>query len=286
MTNLLEVPFVRENFRRFDFGLFESDDEFDQAKDVLEVLGILGLVKYLKQKRFNQGDYPIRYESPKLREPLEVSSALCDILNLKEIIIDGAYSLHPELEAKVQGLPIIDIGAFVGISTTYFASLFPDSRVIAVEPQTRNYQKLIRNTFPYRDQIFTIKAALQSNFGRSDILESRNRHPYMPLFVAKNSSDLVSQEVVTNVTPDTLLNSGLIDGSDIGILKIDIEGAERDIFTSGAINHLLYRSNILMVETHDQFVPGCSEAVNQVAMACDLELIGQNPHSISVYSRI
>ena len=143
MTNLLEIPFVRENIRRFDLGLFESDDEVDQAKDVLEVLGTRGLIKYLKQNRFNQGDYPIRYANPKLREPLEVSSALCDILNLKEIIVDGAYRLHPALEAKVQGLPIIDIGAFVGISTTYFASRFPDSRVIAVEPQTRNYQILI-----------------------------------------------------------------------------------------------------------------------------------------------
>ena len=56
------------------------------------------------------------------------------------------------------------------------------------------------------------------------------------------------------MTVDEIVSRGAID-----ILKIDVEGAERAIFERKPA--WLSRVRALLIETHDQFVPGCSQAV-------------------------
>ena len=47
--------------------------------------------------------------------------------------------------------------------------------------------------------------------------------------------------------------------SEIDILKIDIEGAEKEIFESGNLDWLS-KIKILVIETHDITKPGCARA--------------------------
>ena len=58
---------------------------------------------------------------------------------------------------------------------------------------------------------------------------------------------------------DELLKwSGL---SKIDILKLDVEGAEKDIFESANCGKWLDCVRQIVVELHDRIVPGCSEAL-------------------------
>jgi len=48
----------------------------------------------------------------------------------------------------------------------------------------------------------------------------------------------------------------------VEILKIDIEGAELEVFSNGA-EEWLSRVNLIIIETHDRFRPGSEEAVRR-----------------------
>jgi hypothetical protein len=48
----------------------------------------------------------------------------------------------------------------------------------------------------------------------------------------------------------------------VDILKIDIEGAELEVFSNGA-EEWLSRVNLIIIETHDRFRPGSEEAVRK-----------------------
>jgi len=208
-----------------------------------------------------------------------MTSALCDILNIKEIINDGAYEIGP-LKHKVEDLPIVDIGAFIGISSAYLASSYPESKVLAVEPLQRNYDFLTANASLYGGQIVTKKCALMSQSGVTSVIESASRHPYMPLFSPGDGA-----RKAMALSPLELIQSTGF-SEELGILKVDIEGGEADLFGSGSMDEILERTRILMIETHDQFVPECTEAVEQAAANSSLILLSNNPHSIRVYSQV
>ncbi len=63
----------------------------------------------------------------------------------------------------------------------------------------------------------------------------------------------------------------------VDILKVDIEGAEKELF-SGARIDWLQRIGIVIVETHDRFKPGSHEAVCRQLAAdfTQLEPHGEN----------
>jgi FkbM family methyltransferase len=48
----------------------------------------------------------------------------------------------------------------------------------------------------------------------------------------------------------------------IDLLKIDIEGSEREVFSASMAQHWLDRVGMILVETHDRFEPGCTDSVN------------------------
>ena len=43
---------------------------------------------------------------------------------------------------------IIDAGANIGLASIWFASKFPEARILAIEPEKSNYELLVRNVEP------------------------------------------------------------------------------------------------------------------------------------------
>ncbi|MHB1865301.1 MAG: FkbM family methyltransferase [Candidatus Saccharimonadales bacterium] len=253
----------------------------EEYAGVLRVLGAIAGFKYFRNKR-NHLDYPIQgLKHPLLKHPINITSALCDILNANEILNHRAYTLHHPKQ-EVDGLPIIDIGAFIGISAVYFASTYPNSTVHAIEPLARNYELLMPNAAAYRGRIITTRAAVLAGNGNASVVGSDRRHPYMPLFASSRVSIEGDNQTVRSIQPASLLDTV---GPAIGILKVDIEGGETELFGSGSMDPLLDITRILMIETHDQFAPGATKAVDQAATASGLTLTSENPHAIRVYTR-
>lgn len=145
---------------------------------------------------------------------------------------------------------IIDCGANVGYASHLFSRHYPSAKIVAIEPDGDNYRMLCDNVklFP---NVHCVKAAIWST---EENLRITNPHAASWAFrVDKADGEDVSG--VKALTIDGVLRESA--EKIIDILKIDIEGAERELFTQGT-TAWLERTKLIFIELHDFLVPGCS----------------------------
>ena len=186
---------------------------------------------------------------PGLRNPIKMRTHTSDILVFNQVFLDGNYDLSINIRPKL----IIDGGAYIGYSTIFFANKFPEATIIAVEPHPSNFALLKENTVNYQN----IELINSGIWNRNAFLKIRNAgRSYWETMVEEVAS--IQEESFEAVTIVELLkNSGY---EKIDILKLDIEGAEKEIF-SDEYEDWLGKVNIIIIELHDWYRPGCSEAV-------------------------
>ena len=152
---------------------------------------------------------------------------------------------------------IVDAGANIGMASIYFTHRYPAAKIIAIEPEASNFAMLARNVRPY-PAIVPVRAALWNRDGEISVCEPD------PATGARGNWAFVTREgpgiKVRAITIRTLMKEMQI--QDVDLVKIDIEGAEKEVFES---SDWLNTARCLMIELHDRFRPGCSEAVDSVA---------------------
>ncbi len=143
---------------------------------------------------------------------------------------------------------IIDAGANAGYTTCYLKAFFPAATVVAIEPDSDN-AKQIRKNF------------LQNNFSDLTLIEG-GLWPKDSWLELKNdfrdgkdwSFYVVESNVETNLKGysfDSLLKQ--FDRSTIDLLKIDIEGGEKELFSHPAMmDTVLQKTKFLAIEIHDE----------------------------------
>jgi FkbM family methyltransferase len=139
---------------------------------------------------------------------------------------------------------IIDAGANVGYSALYFASLFPGVWVLAVEPDPTSFHILARHA-QVNEQIKPIHAALWSH-DRGLTLKTSNNSSWAAQVT--EGAGTPSQRI------DHLLAS--IPNSRPLIIKLDIEGAEREVVAS--CPQVFAAARCIVVEPHDVMNPGAA----------------------------
>lgn len=184
-----------------------------------------------------------------------------DFTVLNSIIGKGEYDIEPGFVPAV----IVDAGANTGASTLYFRMRFPEARIIAVEPEISNFRLLTRNVESCPG-VSCINAALWFRDGWLSLRNPSADH-YAYQFDETDGDDAR----VRSITLSTLMANA---GADtIDILKMDIEGAEYQIFSSGN-NEWLRRVRMLIVELHESIHPGVEELFMKAA--------GSVPHRMFV----
>ena len=145
---------------------------------------------------------------------------------------------------------IVDGGAYVGYSTVYYALAWPEARVIAVEPEPRNLAQLHTNTKALPN-VTVIHGAI---WHRHERLHIENPDAASYSFRMSPASG-ESEGVQAFTVPDLMALAGT---DVIDILKLDIEGAEREVFEHA--ESWIRQAGILCVEVHDRYKPGCTAA--------------------------
>ncbi len=148
---------------------------------------------------------------------------------------------------------IIDGGANIGLSALYFARRFPEATILAVEPDPANCALLQHNT---RDQkrVDAIQAGLWPSSGHLRIKDkSADANAFQVEWAAEPATDTLEATSLEAI----LLNSG---ADCLDIVKLDIEGAEKEVFRAG-FEQWLPKTRLLIVELHDRMIPGCSKAL-------------------------
>jgi FkbM family methyltransferase len=176
--------------------------------------------------------------------PLEVRLRTSDLAVVAQVFVDGEYDTDYGIEPEF----IVDAGANIGASPIYYANRFPGARVVAIEPDPANYA-ILRSNVSRWPQITPVHAALWPE----DAMVELSDHGYGTW----GYQATVSQDgTIPAMSMDWLLESTGLERVDL--LKIDIEGAERDLFD--AAGDWIHRVRAIVIELHDQQTPGCDEA--------------------------
>ena len=119
---------------------------------------------------------------------------------------------------------IIDAGANIGLTALLFHQEYPLSKIIAIEPEISNYKLLVKNT----KEISNIIPLQKGLWSSSKHLRIENPENEKWAFRTKEVFDGEGYDI------DGINVSSLIEKYQlvtIDILKIDIEGAEKEIFS-------------------------------------------------------
>lgn len=163
-----------------------------------------------------------------------------------------------EFAKKWRGVNVvIDAGANIGISTCYFSTLFPSAKILSIEPESGNFSQLIKNT----DSLENVKPLMKALWKNDGVLIIDGTSNETWSFKVKEDDEAHGNESASQI--DAVSIDALVSQFDlecIDLLKIDIEGAEYDLFLEN-YKSWLPRVKYIMIELHDGYKKGCSTTV-------------------------
>lgn len=150
---------------------------------------------------------------------------------------------------------IIDGGAHIGCASVYYALKYPEAKILAVEAEPGN-AAMLRENVKCLPHVEAIHAAI---FDRAGFVALENPQGEAWEFRVKSNGKEVQDSAsrIPTVTMDDLV--ARFDGKRVDLIKLDIEGAEIEVFSRGS-QKWLGSVKTIVVELHDRFRPGCSEA--------------------------
>jgi FkbM family methyltransferase len=217
--------------------------------------------------------------------PVYIRTGESDIAAMRQVFVRGDYDIDwpVELAARLKqrydailadgGRPIIvDAGANIGAASLWFGHAYPQARVVSVEPDPGNAAILRRNV-GHRANHVILEAAIGAEPGFVSLVNEGLG------WAVQTKRAETGLPVVT--VDDAFEASG---GDTPFIVKVDIEGFERDLFASNTA--WLERCYAVIIEPHDWMLPGeMSSRTFQQAMAqhpFELYMRGEN----IVYARV
>lgn len=190
----------------------------------------------------------IRFYSFKFKD-LSIRKGTSDHYVFRDIFLFGEFRLPVDIQPKL----IIDAGAYIGLSALYYSNKYPSAKIIAIEPEDTNFEMLTRNT-ESNPNIQRVNAGVWSSNAN---LRISNKSSEKWAFTVEEVPDGQPFDIRAVTIDSVLENSGF---DTIDVLKIDIEGSEKEIFSKNA-EKWLPRVNVLVLELHDRMVEGCSDAL-------------------------
>jgi FkbM family methyltransferase len=178
--------------------------------------------------------------------PVSLRFGTSDFEVFRQVFLERQYELPILNGAEF----IIDAGANIGLSSVYFLMKNPQLKVLAIEPDIQNYKIAKNNLIFFADRCDLILGAVWSQSGTLAISRGtfRDGQHWATQTLPVSEFD-ESDEQVRSYTLNELIDvSGF---PHIDLLKMDIEGAELQVFRDGDTTALSDVS-CCAVECHDQ----------------------------------
>jgi FkbM family methyltransferase len=224
----------------------------DGLKGYYSNFGLRGVLAISAYRLFGRPK-EITAHPPGFRSPVHIRVRTSDASTYEEILLRREYAFDLPFSPET----IVDAGANIGMASIYFTHRYPEAKIIAIEAEASNFAVLAKNVSPY-PAIIPVHAALWNRDGEICVSEPD------PATGAFGNWGFVTHEgcsgvKVRAITMQTLMKE--MQMRFVDLLKIDIEGAEKEVFEAC---DWMDDIRCLIIELHDRFKPGCSEAVNSV----------------------
>jgi FkbM family methyltransferase len=186
--------------------------------------------------------------------PLTLRPGTSDVLVVENTFVDLFHLPPAPLENPKL---ILDLGANIGTTMQHFAFMHRGAHVLGVELDAENAALCRDNVLPFSDRCTVVEAGIAATdgvvrYGRVDGDE-------WGYAIGGGAGDIEAE----GLSLDTLLARHAPTG-DIDYLKMDIEGAERDVLRAGG--DWVHRTRRIYVEVHPPYSPDEARA--------DLERLG------------
>ena len=166
---------------------------------------------------------------------------ISDLAVIEQIFFQNEYKAVPiSLDARL----IIDCGSNIGCSVVYFLNRFPNARIVAIEPDDENYALLLKNVEPYGDRVIPIKAGVWSHATGLKLEKGIDGLSWSLEVRPVKQGEVADLNAIT--IDDAVRKAG---GDSIDLLKLDVEGAEAELFAGGYASWL-DRAKVLAIELH------------------------------------
>lgn len=210
---------------------------------------------YSLTARFKNGENKVI----KLRKPPSSDfDVFKQIFYWKEYLpVVKCYQEHYKPEANLK-LNILDCGSNIGLTSLFFLDYFPGSRIIAIEPQLGNFKNLTFNLDQSNvSQVVKIRGAIWSKNKQIKIVRDfRDKSDWSFRVEETDETDSIKAFSIKQIMRDHSIEF-------IDILKIDIEGAEKEMFTSNDVDlDFLNVTRCLAIEIHDEY--NCREKIYEI----------------------
>ena len=163
----------------------------------------------------------------------------------EEIFIEEQYMFFTNKKKPL----IVDCGTNIGMGVVYVKSVYTDSRIICFEPDPGTYEILKKNIEVNNFcNVTTHMKAISGEKGKMNFfIESAHQSSLgMSLYEEAFEQDINAKE---KITVQSVLLSDYINEI-VDLLKIDVEGAEFEVFTDLDINNKFKLINQVILEGH------------------------------------
>lgn len=228
-----------------------------RLKKMVRAFGLIDGIKLYAQVKIKPSGW---LKSSRYKTAFYLRPSTTDYYTFDQVFLRDQYNF------KLPFVPttIIDAGANIGLAAVYFAHKFPQASIVAIEPSSSNYDVVKKNVanFPL---VKPICSGLWNKDAYLEIIDtSLNENAFM---VQETTAD--NPNALKAICIDTILRDNK--WQRIDILKMDIEGSEKEVFEFGYENWLP-KTKVLIVEVHDNMRKGASKALFAAISKYDFEM--------------
>ena len=240
----------------------------DYLRRVIHIFRGLSIIQWYYLVHFCDTNRESRLKTLKLRgfvvKEITVRSNSSDVWLTANLLVgrqkegfEGDYDKVIEIvemnfapEGKIN---VIDAGANIGLFALLVKNRYPDADVYLIEPDKDNYM-LLKKNMSKLSGIHLFEAGLWYKDAYLEIINPEATD------WSKRVAEVSDGEGIHAVTIDDIIEENNID--DISVVKMDIEGSEYYVFKYGS-EKWIKRSRSIVIETHDKYVKGTDELVNE-----------------------
>jgi FkbM family methyltransferase len=164
-----------------------------------------------------------------------------DLFVFYEVLYDRCYELPNKLLAPEAVRSIVDCGANIGLTSLFLASRYPNATVYALEPDPANFAMLKQNVCEEK-RIIPINAAVVG-VPRRSVRFSANKPAWGNRIEVNGTGAEVPALTILQICD--MFKVAWLD-----LVKIDIEGAEREVFDHAKF---LPRVGLGLIELHGDY---------------------------------
>lgn len=222
-------------------------------------------IHFHKENKLIQFNFPI--ENNDYLFSIDESSSDSDVF--KQIIIEKEYEHVLDLINKnnITINSIVDAGANVGFTSIYISNYHPKSIILALEPNSKTFKRLNHNILINNiKNIITLEKGLwnKDTFLKAD-RSFRDKQDWS--FRLEETLN-VEEKLFETISIQNILTSQNWDTVDL--LKIDIEGGEKELFNMDVDLNWLNKIKVIAIEIHDEF--NCREDIENLLIKYGFEL--------------